>query len=354
MPTFLRLSLFICLGFLLPLLTLAQPQPQDVKQQAAAIYEEATLYYNTQEYQKALEKFKEAYYLSSEPELLFNIAQCYRLLGRTEDALKTYQNFLRDAPKSSLRANAEERVAELKKQPPKGGRLLLSSDQEAAQVFLDNTPQGPTPIELLDVAAGEHLLRLEKEGFQSVEQKLSLEPGQTYQIQISLSPLPKEPLTVKEEPPAPKAPPRYLVPSLLGGASLTLGAAFLIGSSITERNQSPREARTLGALALSADLVALAAASSALYVFAKRNKPEALEQKPSYLIPSVLAVSSVALGAAFLGGNLLAQKNQNPNEAAMLAAFAISADVTLLSAAASAAYVYLKRSHAKEAAQVSK
>ncbi len=61
--------------------------------------------YDFGEYAKALDAFKEAYTAYEDPGFLFNIAQCHRQLGQTEEALRVYRSYLRNA---SNPANADE------------------------------------------------------------------------------------------------------------------------------------------------------------------------------------------------------------------------------------------------------
>jgi hypothetical protein len=76
-------------------------------------YEEAKTFYHIGEYEKALAGFKEAYVLSREPELLLNIAQCYRFLQKNEEAIRTLRSFLQEAPDSPYAAETEKLIQEL-------------------------------------------------------------------------------------------------------------------------------------------------------------------------------------------------------------------------------------------------
>lgn len=90
----------------------AQKKPSKANLAAAkAQFEAAETHYRLQEYEQALDAYKESYRLSQQPELLFNIGQCYRKLGRDEEALLSYQAFLRDVPKSPNRAEVEGLIA---------------------------------------------------------------------------------------------------------------------------------------------------------------------------------------------------------------------------------------------------
>src|SRR5262245_24860925 len=76
-----------------------KPSKED-RAEARRLFDEAERHYKLQEYQEALDRYKDAYRLSNLPELLFDIGQCYRQLGRYEEAIRSYQWFLRDDPKT--------------------------------------------------------------------------------------------------------------------------------------------------------------------------------------------------------------------------------------------------------------
>jgi tetratricopeptide (TPR) repeat protein len=110
--------------------------PQD-KEAAIKLYEAGEIFYKQQRYEDALRNYQEAYRLIENPVLLFNIAQCYRLLGRNEEALRSYRSFLSAAPDTPYRAEIEGRIGELEAllapkpaDPPPPGAL---------------TPEAPAP-----------------------------------------------------------------------------------------------------------------------------------------------------------------------------------------------------------------
>src|SRR5688572_26313322 len=82
-------------------------QPNNDPVTAQAKYEEAERFYKLGEYEVALPLYRDSFLLSGEPELLFNIGQCNRQLGRYEEALKDYKAYLRDVPDSPSREAVE-------------------------------------------------------------------------------------------------------------------------------------------------------------------------------------------------------------------------------------------------------
>jgi tetratricopeptide (TPR) repeat protein len=100
---------------------LAQPAsvPGDYER-AKALFDGAQIHYEQKEYEAALAGYRGAYKLTGAPEIMFNIAQCHRLLGQREDALTAYERFLKDVPDTPYRAEIERYIGELKATAPRG------------------------------------------------------------------------------------------------------------------------------------------------------------------------------------------------------------------------------------------
>jgi hypothetical protein len=95
-----------------PRVALAQP-PAPIPtraEQAKAEYDRGLKHYNLADYEPAITAFKRAYELSGKPELLFNIAQAYRLKGDCKQAVLVYRSFLREATGHPRRREAESGI----------------------------------------------------------------------------------------------------------------------------------------------------------------------------------------------------------------------------------------------------
>ena len=90
-----------------------KPPAEEEMEKAAKRFGEAEAFFRVQDYTKALEGYKEAYLLSKAPELLYNIGQCQRKLGRYEEAIESYKSFLAGAPDASNRTDVEALIVEL-------------------------------------------------------------------------------------------------------------------------------------------------------------------------------------------------------------------------------------------------
>ena len=77
-------------------------------------YEAGVRHFDVSEYKEALDKFKEAYRNKPDPVFLYNIAQCHRKLGHTDEAIDLYLSYLRRAPEAANREEVERRIRELR------------------------------------------------------------------------------------------------------------------------------------------------------------------------------------------------------------------------------------------------
>jgi tetratricopeptide (TPR) repeat protein len=125
----------------------AAPASADDPKRARALYEEGMKYYNVGEYRKALESFKDGYFAKADPAFLFNLAQCYRMLGDTEPAIRQYRAYLGNRPDAPNREEVEHFIVELEaelkrrsaERPPMGVVAPAGTPSESQTVV----PQPP-------------------------------------------------------------------------------------------------------------------------------------------------------------------------------------------------------------------
>ncbi len=113
-------------------------------------------YYQTKDYEKAIEHFKRAFHLYQAKEYLFSIAQAYRKKGDCIQAIEYYESFLRKKPQGELLHDAQRLLLELepqcalerkaalnreriKKSPPQGAAL------DAKANIVARAPAPPPP-----------------------------------------------------------------------------------------------------------------------------------------------------------------------------------------------------------------
>lgn len=90
-----------------------QAQGDAERAEALALFEAGVAAYRAQRYDDAIERFEQAYALSPEPVLLYNLARAEDRAGRVVDAVDTYRRYLATAGDIEDRAEIEARVAEL-------------------------------------------------------------------------------------------------------------------------------------------------------------------------------------------------------------------------------------------------
>jgi tetratricopeptide (TPR) repeat protein len=90
----------------------AEPASDQAKDHAR----KAIVAYNLGKYAEAAKEYEAVYELTLDANMLFNVAQSYRLAGEGEKAITTYRSFIRSAPGSEQRALAETKIRELEQQ----------------------------------------------------------------------------------------------------------------------------------------------------------------------------------------------------------------------------------------------
>jgi hypothetical protein len=208
----------------------AAPKPTAAEQAAKSAFEKAAADYKLQRYEEALAGFEEAYRLTNEPSILFNIGQCYKQLERFDEALRAFRAFLRDAPaQSPQRPNAEARIQEIEQELArlaKTGTLTLSTKQDPAEIWLDAVSRGLSPITLPELSPGEHALRITKSGFAEYTATITIKPSET----TNLEALSLVPLSIKEEPLAKNL--RWVALGVGAGGLASVSAAALLAVSV--------------------------------------------------------------------------------------------------------------------------
>jgi tetratricopeptide (TPR) repeat protein len=79
---------------------------------AKSMYEEGTKQYQVGDYRKALDAFKAAYLAKPDPNFLYNLGQCYRMLHELEPEIREYRAYLRERPDATNRSLVEGFIAD--------------------------------------------------------------------------------------------------------------------------------------------------------------------------------------------------------------------------------------------------
>lgn len=84
------------------------------------------------------------------------------------------------------------------KQPSLFGKLEIHSEPSGAKVFVDNEFRGETRLRLESLAEGQHVLRVEKQGYIPVSQAFTIEAQTPAAVSVQLQSLEAEPTPIKQ------------------------------------------------------------------------------------------------------------------------------------------------------------
>lgn len=267
----------------------AYSQSQDAL--ARAHFSAGSSYYEQGRYEEALHEFEEATRLASDrtrPLMIFNLGQTQERLGHLTDAIASFQAY-RDslAPGAADRALVEERIRNVQARLD-ATAIVLTVSEAGARVLVDGEERGTTPLAgPLRVTPGAHEIRVEREGFQPLSIRVSVEPGQRLETEATLVaiPPPPEPAPVPPPPPPRQRPSRPAPPPEPPGRLYTWIAAGVAGAAAVGGG-------VLGVLALGERDAADEAAS-------QRDRDTYDQSKSSAEDFSLFA--DIAFGAAVLG-----------------------------------------------------
>ena len=183
---------------------LAQAQPQNAPGHAASpkhqlplaqalsgaareAYSSAQVLVNNGDYTGAYAKFWQAYELSKDPRLLFNMAVCARNThdyARMQGLLARYQREAGSSMAADDKADVENALATIRTLV---GAVKLSVSEAGAAVLVDGQQVGTTPLaDPIVLNLGKHTLSVTKGGFQSAEQALDIAGGSETPIALTL------------------------------------------------------------------------------------------------------------------------------------------------------------------------
>jgi hypothetical protein len=134
---------------------------------------------------KAVVELKKSYELNALPIVLYNIAVCYDTLQRYALALQYYEYYMEREKDIDEVKKAEvlERIAKLEKLM---GSLEINADMPDAEVLVDGSLMGHTPLDVLSIETGEHSLTLRKSGYYDFSKNFMIVSGETTSVEVSM------------------------------------------------------------------------------------------------------------------------------------------------------------------------
>jgi len=239
-----KTTLFRFLISILSLATVAAPLPAwaqvstfeelsaDQKQKLAALIDAAKKEYDVGNFESSLESFQRGYDIYPHPDILYRMGLCYERLGEDAAAVRLYREFLEKVPNAPERPRIEKTITIIESRISRS-EIRISTDPEGAVVYIDDKANGVaayTPTSL-PVSPGNYRIIVEKEGFEPLEELVSVESGQTLQLRYQLNPGKLE--AKKPDASAPSNPntPKVVALVAVGAASGIASAIFFNGYS---------------------------------------------------------------------------------------------------------------------------
>lgn len=147
------------------------------------------------DFKKALSHYQRSYSELARPRTMYNIALCEEALGRFQEAVDHYQQFLIEAEErdADFLGLARAKLTALRKRI--GAILRVDSDPPGAAVRINGKLKGHTPLRV-DILEGKHLLSVSRKGAKSSERKIEIRAGEDTQENFTLDAVGSLSLTV--------------------------------------------------------------------------------------------------------------------------------------------------------------
>jgi tetratricopeptide (TPR) repeat protein len=105
----------------------------DARAEARRLARTGQVYYESGQFERALDAYRAAYETAPAPGVLFNMGQCYRQLGEHERAIFFLQGYLRGSPEAPNRADVEALIVDEQ----------AALERQAATAAADVAPDAP-------------------------------------------------------------------------------------------------------------------------------------------------------------------------------------------------------------------
>lgn len=201
------------------------------KQSLAKLVDTGKAEYDVGNFEASLESFQRAYDIYRHPDILYRMGLCYERLGEDAAAVRHYRQFLEEVPDAPERPRIEKTIDIIESRISRS-EIKISTDPEGAVVYIDdraNGVAGYTPT-ALPISPGNYRVIVAKDGYEDVEELVTVESGQTLQLRYQLT----ESTAVKAKAPAPQDnpnTPKVVALVALGAASGVASALFFSGYS---------------------------------------------------------------------------------------------------------------------------
>ncbi len=158
------------------------------KARADKLQSEGEQLYGQGRYKEAVEKFRDAFEIDADGNLLYSIAISHQQLESWQECVTYMQRYLEKAPEGPKRDRAENTLKSCDARIERDQLLIIESDPPAARVFLDDRTKGvrgSTPFRNY-VRPGPHKVWVELDGFESIEQNIEVQVKEPFRMNLAM------------------------------------------------------------------------------------------------------------------------------------------------------------------------
>lgn len=158
------------------------------KRSLANLVDEAKTAYNRGDFEDSLRKFQSAYDIYAHPDMLYRMGLCYERLNEYQAAVDHYEAFLAKVPDAPERQRIEKIIESLSARVTRA-TIGVSTVPAGASVFINDisNASGTTPTEF-PIAPGTHVVIVRQDGYDPIEEQVTVEAGQSLQLRYQLTP----------------------------------------------------------------------------------------------------------------------------------------------------------------------
>ncbi len=184
-----------------PAATAAGPSEENLKV-AGERYQRGLASYAEGEYVLALVEFERAYQLAPNYRVLYNIGQVRIQLGRYAKAREALEEYLKQGGEEVAADRKKGVQTDLEMLGERTATLNVYVNEDGADISVDGAVVGTSPLSVpLVVDAGEHTVRVHKQGFYDKSSQVTLAGRDEVEVRAELSKLPEAPQSVVVERP---------------------------------------------------------------------------------------------------------------------------------------------------------
>ncbi len=150
--------------------------------------ERGRVLYEEELYAHALDAFEAAYAIFPHPDVRYRIAKCQDEIGRDEEALVSYRDYLAQSPEAPDRGEVEARISALERlQRERAPALVVTTRPAGAQVSIGAEARGTTPL-TLNLAPGTYTVRVTLPGHSAEQRQVLIQYGRDANLTLTLQP----------------------------------------------------------------------------------------------------------------------------------------------------------------------